>query len=142
MTDRDFEIGSIKFKLGKINAIKQFQIARRVAPILSEMLPMLDPIAKSMNDQSLSESEKFGKGVVLAKPVLEGFSKLSDKDSEYVLFTLLSSVEMQQSSGNWAKLANESMILFQDLELSVLMNAAGRAFFHNLTGFFAALPRN
>lgn len=135
MADRDFTIGSRNFKLNKIPAIKQYHIVRKVAPILSDMLPMLSKFSKMSSDE-LKEDQ-----IEALAPVLNGFAKLSDVESEKLLIGLLSSVEMQQESGNWAKLANENGMMFDDLELPVMLQAAGRAFMFNMAGFFAALPQ-
>lgn len=140
--DNSFEIAGRKFKLNKMDAFKQFHIARRMAPLLSELIPVFGTIAKAQKTGS-TEAEKFDEIAKLLQPIMMGLSKLSDEDSNKVLFGLLSSVEMQQTAnGGWAKLATESSLMFQDLDLPILLNAAGRAFIFNVGGFFAALPRN
>lgn len=139
MSDRDFEIGTRKFKLNKIDAFKQFHIVRRIGPVLSELLPAL----KNFQDPkalALPNEEKFEMIAKLASPFLIGLSKLSDVDADLVLMGLLSSVEMQQPTGNWAKVASNSLLMIQDMELPVLLQIAGRAFVFNLSGFFSALP--
>jgi hypothetical protein len=47
MTDRDFSIGTRNFKLGKLDAFKQFHIVRRIGPLLSELLPAMKDMGKS-----------------------------------------------------------------------------------------------
>lgn len=140
MSDRDFEIGTRKFKLNKINAFRQFHIVRRIGPILSELLPSMTKLQKVSGSTSLSETDKFDEFAKIAAPLMSGLSKLSDADADYVLFGLLASVEIQQVSGNWAKVATESMLMIQDLELPMLLQIAGRAFGFNLAGFFGELP--
>ncbi len=140
MSERNFEIGSRKFKLNKIDAFKQFHIVRRLAPVLADLLPSLGRF-KEISDNSISESEKLDRFAKLAAPFITALSKLSDEDSNRVLFGLLSSVEIQQESGNWAYVSTDSMLMMQDLELPVLLQIAGRAFIFNLSGFFAGLPR-
>lgn len=138
--EREFSIGAKDFKLCKIDAFKQFHIVRRIAPILSELLPSLAGAQKIANQKDLSESDKFEEFAKIAAPFMAGLSKLSDEDSNRVLFGLLASVEVKQESGNWAKVSTDSMLMMQDLELPVLLQIAGKAFMFNLAGFFAALP--
>jgi len=60
------------------------------------------------------------------------------------LFRLLGSVEVQQEfSGStvWAKVATDSAIMMQDIELPILLQVAGKALMYNLSGFFGSLPR-
>ena len=139
MSDRDFSIGGRQFKLNKIDAFKQFHIVRRIGPILSDLLPALKD-AKGSADK-MSEDAKLDALAKIATPVMSGLSRLSDADSELVLYGLLASVEMQQDSGNWARVCNGTMLMMQDLELPVLLQIAGRAFIFNLSSFFAGLPQ-
>lgn len=141
MTERDFEIGTRKFKLCKIDAFKQFHIVRRIGPLLSDLLSASKDTQNLKSDESLSESDKLDQMAKFAGPVMLGLSKLSDTDADLVLFGLLSSVEMQQPTGNWARVASNSMLMIQDLELPQLLQIAGRAFAFNLAGFFGGLPR-
>jgi|SRR5271165_6183686 len=134
--ERDFEIGGRKFKLNKVDAFKQFHIVRRIAPILSDLLPSIKD-AQKIKQENLSEEEKLEGLAKMAAPFMEGIAKLSDKDADFVLFGLLSSVEIQQPTGNWARVSTNEMIMMQDLELPVLLQLAGRAFMFNLSGFFA-----
>jgi len=76
-------------------------------------------------------------------PIMGGLSKYSDKEAEMVLLRLLESVEIQQEHGNWTKIARdlngEPTLVLQDLELPLLLFAAGRAFMFNLSTFFDVL---
>lgn len=139
--DRDFSVGGKEFKVSKLDAFKQFHIVRRIAPILSDLLPgMKGMVGKNL--EKLSEDEKLDVVGKFAAPVMEGLSKLSDADSELVLYGLLSAVEMKQpQTGGWARVANNSMLMIQDLELPILLQLAGRSFMFNLAGFFEGLPR-
>jgi hypothetical protein len=74
-------------------------------------------------------------------PIMDGLSKLSDADSEIVLYGLLNAAEIKMAQGNWAKVATGSMLMQQDLELPVLIQVAGKAFMFNLSGFFSAVPK-
>ena len=141
MVDNNFSIGDRQFKISKINALKQYHIVRRVAPILGEMIPAMKQISKK-NSAGLTEDEKLEQAADVFAPIMHGISKLSDKDSEFVLYGLLAAVEMKQSEGNWAKISNGEMLMFDNLELPVLLQAAGRSFMFNMTGFFDVLRRN
>lgn len=141
MGERDFELNGRNFKLSKIDAFKQFHIVRRIGPILSEILPAMRGFKDVKNFDSFTESEKLESITQLAAPFLVGISKLSDADAELVLYGLLSAVETQQPQGNWAKIVINSMLMFQDMELPVLMQIAAKSFAFNLSGFFSGLPQ-
>jgi hypothetical protein len=141
MSDRVFTIGDKEFQLSKISAFKQFHIVRRVAPILADLLPAMKTVQKVSESKELTEDQKLDQFAEIATPLMNGLSKLSDADSELVLYGLLNAVEIKQSTGNWAFVAKGSMLMMQDLELPLLLQIAGRAFMYNLAGFFAGLPK-
>ena len=139
----DFEIGGKNFKIGKLNAFKQFHIVRRISPILADLLPAVKEFQKfqKRKDDEKSEAERLDEMAVVLAPILTGFSKLNDADSEFVLLGLLSSVEMKGPGGAWAKISNGTMMMFDDLDLSIMLQIAGRVFVSNLAGFFHVLPQ-
>ena len=141
MSANSFEVGGRKFQLNKIDAFRQFHIVRRIGPLLADLVPAMSGIAKAKVD-NLSEEQKLAEFGKVLNPIMQGISKLSDADADYVLFRLLGSVEVQQPQFNnaWAKVATDSGIMMQDLELPVLLTAAGKALAYNLSGFFALLP--
>lgn len=140
MNERDFQIGERKFKLNKIDAFKQFHIVRRLGPILGDLIPVAAKM-KSMNTDK-PQDEQLEELAKLVTPIMNGLSKLSDEDANKVLLGLCSAVEMQQMPvGNWARVATDGGLMFQDLELPVLIQIAGRAFMFNLSGFFAIAPQ-
>jgi hypothetical protein len=141
MVENSFSFNSKDFKLNKINALKQYHIARRISPILGEVMPVFSKIAKA-NTENLPEDQKLEQMILLAEPLLKGFAKMSEADSEKLLHDLLMSVEMKQSSGNWAKLSNGDSLMFSDLDLKTMLVAAGKAFMFNLSDFFGALQRS
>lgn len=142
MADNSFTIGARQFKLRKIHAMKQYHIVRRIAPILAEFLPVIQDIVKLSKDKGdVNEAQKFEQIALLAAPLLRGLSKLSDKDSDHVLYGLLTAVEMQQDGMGWARLSTGEQLMFDDLSLPILLQAAGRSFLYNLSDFFDVLPR-
>jgi hypothetical protein len=139
MSERDFSINGVDFKLSKIDAFKQFHIVRRLGPILGDIIPAVKGFKGVKED--MSEDEKFEAIALLAKPIMDGLSKLSDEDSNRVLLGLLSAIEMKQESGNWARIARDETLMISNLELPVMLQCAARAFAYNLSSFFALAPR-
>lgn len=138
---RSFKIGEREFKLNKIDAFRQFHIVRRIGPLLAELIKSMQGIG-NVDEKSMTEAQKLEHFAKIAAPLMEGLSRLSDADSDYVLLRLLASVEVYQSQFNvWAKVATESAVAIQDMELPMMLQIAGKALVYNLSGFFALLPR-
>lgn len=135
----EFELSGRKFKIGKLSAFKQFHLVRRIAPILADLLPAIQDLQKVSKNTNKSDADNFEESAKILAPILTGFSKLSDQDSEFVLYGLLSCVEVQLGQ-SWAKVATDNMLMVQDMELPMLLQIAGRAFMANLSNFFVVLP--
>lgn len=147
MSERDFEENGYKFKLNKIDTFKQFHIVRRIGPILGDIMPVVAKLRSKFKDmeEEQDEGKKFEQIALLIHPIMQGLSKLSDQDADFVLLGLLSAIEMQQININgsslWMKVSNDSGLQFQSLELPTLLQIAGRSFAYNLRSFFSLLPQ-
>jgi hypothetical protein len=141
VNERNFKIGAREFKLLKIDTFKQWHIARRLGPIIGDIIPVAQRLKPVFEQQGISETEKFEAVAKLFQPIMNGLSKLSDADSDFILLGLCSSVEMK-NSGVWSRVVHEKAgLMFQDLELPELLQIAGRAFQFNLAGFFKSNPQ-
>ncbi len=137
MSDNSFEIAGRKYKIHKIDVFKQFHIARRMTPIMGEIIAIAPKVQKVMvSSEDASESEKLDMVAQVAKPVMDGFAKLSDADADFILLGLCSAIEIHQAeTNNWARVAKDGVLLFNMLDLPTLLHIAGRSFMYNLSGF-------
>jgi hypothetical protein len=142
-SERSFTAGGFNFKLLKVNALEQFHIVRRIGPLLSEIIPSLSQIkAKAEDTDKLTEEQKLAEFGKILAPLMTGLSKLSDSDANFVLFRLLSAVEVEQKEfGSWTRIATHDGIKMQNIDLPILLQAAGRALMFNLSGFLALRPQ-
>lgn len=141
MESNSFEIGGRKFKLGKIDAFRQFHIVRRIGPLLADLMPGLSGMVKMKMDD-MTETQKLEEFAKAIHPVMSGLSRLSDADADYVLYRLLGAVEVEQPQyKSWARVATDTGLVMQDIELPVLLQVAGRSLMYNMSGFFALLPQ-
>lgn len=138
MVPNEFYIGGKSFTVNKLNAIQQYHVVRRMGPILSDLIPVIVKLSKEKtennSDAQLEQVAEF------ATPIMNGLSKLSDKDAEFVLFSLLSCVQIKDSD-HWFYVSKDGMLMYKNLELPILLQLAGHAFMFNLSGFFDSLPQ-
>jgi hypothetical protein len=111
------------YSLSKLPAIKQFHVARRIAPLLTELAPLLKKGTTDPLDALI--------------PAVNALQKLSDDDSEYVLYSLLNCASIKQPAGGFAPVCVDKVLMFKDLPLDEMLELAGRAFLHNLGNFFS-----
>lgn len=138
------------YKFNKLNAITQFHIVRRIAPVAGELITVLSnsKTFKKMKSDGLDKINMdkidFDEIAKELSPVLNAIAKLPDDDVEYVVNKLLSGVSRQVSNqGGYQKIiTNDNVIMFEDIKenLGLMFSLAGKSFAQNLGGFINALP--
>ncbi|PXV60885.1 hypothetical protein SAMN04487785_11321 [Dyella jiangningensis] len=118
----EFEISGQTYQSGRLNARQQFHVARRLAPVLG-----------GLADASAAGAESFSK---FLQPIAEAISGMSDGDCDYVLDTCLSVVRRQQGP-SWAPVMSSSKaMMFDDIDMSVMLQLASKVIQENLGNFF------
>lgn len=121
------------YDAGKIDAMRQFHIVRRLAPVLGKLAalaPQMDRLKRELAD---TESER------LLASLGEAVSVMPDADVEYVLNACLDVTQIRQESGGWAKLRANGVIMFP-IDLATMLGIAAHVLKDNLSGFFDELP--
>ncbi|AQQ20254.1 phage tail assembly chaperone [Burkholderia cenocepacia] len=143
----EIELNGGRYVIGKLSAMQQFHVSRRIAPIIPPMIPVLLQFYEEMDKtEKASADEKQG---VLAlvnsvAPVLQPFADalagLKDEDAEYVFGTCLSVVERWQGAG-WAKVWNiaHKTSMFDDIGIDVMLPLVVRVVVANLGPFISGL---
>jgi hypothetical protein len=97
----EVEVGGHRYRIGHLDAKKQFHVARRIAPILAGM-------GKGATTKSENPMEQIA-------PIAEALSKMSEEDVDYVLDTCLAVCLRAQASGEYAPVvARAGGLMFQD----------------------------
>jgi len=137
----EFTIGQGQYRAGKLDARRQFHVARRIAPLVGQ-LQMLAPALAGKNIEEMSEAETARAFEQALIPFTEELSKMSDADCDYVLDACLSVVQRQQQGGGWQAIWNPraGRMQFEDINVSEMMQIAGQVIMDSLGGFFATSP--
>lgn len=135
---KETTIKGIRYRVGKLDAFKQFHIARRLAPALFELATSAAKVADTTGGPSdsvnMSELAAF-------KPVVEAVSKLSDEDADYVMKSCLGVVTREINNGSaWQNVLVSGRMQFEDMGLDVIMPLTMEVVSDNLGAFFNALP--
>lgn len=130
-----FEEAGKTYRATKLNAVAQFHIVRRLAPVLGELAPVLQ---KSGGDSD---------GLDALPALTSAIGKLTDADADYILLGLLSCLSRKQEGGvGWTPITNTavagqpSMIMYDDIDMGTMLKLAWQAFQFNLADLFPALP--
>ena len=126
------------YQLGKLDAMKQLHITRRIAPLLAQ----LTALAKSAQtpDGTPSMSNLFSLDMALLQPLALAFAALPDADVEYVIGTCMNVVSRRIENGTgWAKvMAPNNVLMYADIDMSVLISLVIQVVWSNLQSFIPA----
>ena len=122
----------------KLNARQQFHIARRLAPLIGQMMslgPVLQAAFSDGNDTVSAESIE-----ALLMPFAGALSRMSDEECDYVLDRALAVVQRREGNGAqpvWVDIwnARANTLQFQDIELPAMLRIAAEVLQENLSGF-------
>ena len=126
---KEVEISGNTYRIGKIDARRQWHVVRRIAPALVGVISLVD----AQDDDAVGLINKI-------EPFLSALAKMSDDDSDYVLEICLSVVQRKiDGDRGWSSVGTPSSLMFEDIDLAGMMRIAFEAGSENLAGFFAAI---
>lgn len=144
-----FEINGQQYRSGKLDAFKQFHVARRLAPLLSGVSSVLNGSGLPDPEPPRAEGEAAKAEVPAApdkkdfvdflEPMADALAHMPDADCDYILFTCLGVVQRQQGNG-WAKVVAQGTrsMMFDDIDMGVMINITMKVIQENIGGFFSA----
>ncbi|OTS45805.1 hypothetical protein CAT03_05975 [Acinetobacter pittii] len=141
------QIGNYDYEIGRLNAIDQFHVSRKIAPIIPTIMPLLTELAKGElqktieklesaeeNDVSgLAEANLKSLGSAL-QPLMDAFAKMPEDDVDYVIKKCLTVV-----SRNGAKVVVRDAIMFDDLGMEHILPLTIAVIRTNLGNFIQGL---
>ena len=129
----DFTIAGQNYKSRKMNAFAQFHVARRLGPIFSSLADAFKRAKRDDAGNILNQLDVF-------EPVATALAALKDNDAEYVLNSCLATCQ-RQNSNLWSEvLSPQGVMMFQDIDLQVMMQIAWNVLQDNFGNFFNGQP--
>jgi len=131
---REIKLGENLYSIGRLSAMQQLHVSRRIAPIVPALIPVFlrirgKPIGEDL--EGLAEA---------LQPLAEGLAALKDEDAEYVIGTCMSAVQRQQSTG-WARtwVIEQKRFMFEDMDMGVILPLVVQVITANLGPFISGL---
>ncbi|WCM21358.1 hypothetical protein NDK50_07895 [Paraburkholderia bryophila] len=118
------EVGGHQYRIGRIDARKQFHVARRLAPLLAGLG------ASSFKDGGDGFAKFLG-------PLTDALSRMTDEDVDYVLDVCLSVCQRVQANGQGAPVvARGGGLMFDDIDMGQMVQLTVKVIQENMQGFF------
>lgn len=129
------ELGGHTYRIGKLDAFKQFHVSRKIAPMLPRLVPALMQISKDG-----AAGDGFSKLADSLAPFADALASMEDETAEYVIGTCLSAVHRKQGS-SWASVwsSQAKATMFDDMDLSTLVPLVVHVIRENLGSFIQGL---
>lgn len=132
----DFSIDGIEYKASKVDAVKQFHLARRLSPFLEAIIPLVAKVKAGALSVEDNEST-FDALIEGYAPFAKMMADMPDEQADYILFGLLACVKQKQSNGlGWANVTSGNALMFQNINVVQMMKMAYHALVENLADFF------
>lgn len=133
-------VNGTNYQIGKLDAMRQFHVMRRLTGVASALGDTVGVVSRAGGIKALLE----GKGpdpVKVIEPLTKAISAMTDADSEYVIMNCLSVVKRQVAGDTgWAPVVVSNQLMYQDMDLPVMLQLVWRVLEDNLASFFSALP--
>jgi hypothetical protein len=149
----EIELNGHRYQVGRLSAMQQFHVSRRIAPIIPPMVPVVmmfyagleqgknESASETPNEAAPRRALKLVESIApVLQPFADALASLKDDDAEYVFGTCLSVVERQHQNG-WAKVwsAAHKTSMFDDLGLETTLPLVVRVIATNLGNFIGGL---
>lgn len=123
-------INGQNYRAGKLNALAQFHVLRRLAPVLASIGMSLEQI------QKFKTPEDFAR---VLGPISETLSQMPDEEANYVIFTCLAVTSREQGDGRFAPVTSKNAIMFEDIDMAVMVRLVAEVLKENFLGFLKGL---
>ena len=120
------------YECGKLNCLAQLHVTRRLGPML---------VVAGISVEMLRSGMKIALDdlVQMAGPVMEMMSRMPEEDVDYIIFTCLNVVTRQSGTAFARVTTKERQIMFDDMDLIVLVRVVCEVLKENLGNFLTEL---
>lgn len=128
----EIEIRGVKYRIGKLSAVSQFHVSRKIAPLLPSLVALWEGALKS--EKPLQES--LGEVVGLSAPFLDVLSGLPDDQLDYVISECMNVVSRRDGNTAfpvWS--ASGRAPMYEDVDMAVMLQLTVRVIADSLGPF-------
>jgi hypothetical protein len=125
---KTIELKGTTYVIGKLDAMKQFHVTRRLAPLLA---------AAGESASQVKDLEVDGIFMRMAMAVTTGLASMKDEDAEFIIGTCCDAVQRQVGDKRIAIRAGGRF--FDDIDMMTMMRLTSEVVQENCGDFFAQL---
>lgn len=140
---REEEIDGFRYRAGKLDARKQWNLIRRLAPVLTALGPALQSMAKNMPQEGATTDLAEDVNMMFSAfgPLAEALGNLDDATSDYVINVCLTVVHTNRTGSSWAAVSTSNgQLMFQDITMMTMIRLVILVLRENFENFLGELP--
>lgn len=127
METTSFPLNGQEYRIGRLSAMTQFHVSRKILPLLAQVGLSLESL-RSLNTAAMME---------IVGPASSVLAAMSMEDADYVVGTCLGAVQRRQGEG-WQRVwVQGGGLVFQDIDMLHMLRLVVEVLKENLGGFFA-----
>lgn len=132
----ELEVAGKAYSIGKMSAMKQLHVSRRIAPLIPKLIPLFTRVKSGGGGIS---ADLDGLAEVL-QPFADSLAEMRDDDAEYVMSACMSVIQRKNDFG-WTAAWNDQVKqpMFDDIDLGVMLPLTVRCIVANLGPFIQGL---
>ena len=131
----EIELNGQKYRVSRVDAIQQFHVARRLAPIQIRMGVSGAEMAKRGAD-----ADEVTMMAAIMGPIADMVATMPEADVNYIINMAMNNTLREQGGGKWARVMVNEKMMFADIGVPQLMRLTIAFVQENLGGFFDQLP--
>lgn len=139
------EINGIDYSIGRLNAVDQFHVSRKIAPIVPKLMPIITEVAKgdltkvleSINQDEDGNLSDLGDLQPLAdalSPLMDAIAQMPEDDVNYIIYKCLSVAKRGS-----AAVCRNNTIMFDDIDMTQVLPLVIATIRINLGNFIQGL---
>lgn len=141
------QIGQYEYDIGRLNALDQLHVSRKIAPIVPTIMPILTELSKGGIHKLIAQLEQVEEGDTsqlenielgglsdALSPLMEAFASMPEDDVNYVIHKCLSVVKR-----DGALVCRGQSIMFDDLGMEHILPLTLAVIRQNLGNFIQGL---
>ncbi len=131
----EFQIGGVEYRTARLNARQQWNVVRRLAPLLAAAGDLLKLAAPATEGDDAPKDDAFA----AFAPFAEALAGLTDDASDYILDTCMRATA-RRSGDQWRPIFNGGVMMFDDIDMKAMLQIAWNVMQESLSGFLGDLP--
>lgn len=139
----EFEIKGVKYRTAKLSVFDQLKVTRKLLPVLAGMMSDFGSIRSRLPADGKIDTVKFEhlKPVfeTMLPRIAEELSSLTEDDTSAIIHPCLAVVSRRHMDG-WVPVFTQGELMFDDIDLLVMLQLVARVVADSLGNFFAYTP--